>query len=80
LAEATKVFGEVRAGRRAQASARQAMCSAEVALFTATACFAPQAAASAASKRGISGPWVRKSERSTALTAAMSASVTSCRP
>ena len=61
-------------------SARQAMCSPAVALFTAMACATCWRAANASSKAGTCGPWVRKSERSTSQTAAMSASETSWRP
>ena len=46
----------------------------------ATACRAPQASVSAASKRGTPGPWVSQSERSTATTASMSSGWMSCRP
>jgi hypothetical protein len=75
------VFGEVHSRSPAPSpSARQAMCSAAVALLTATACRAPQYAASAVSKRGTVGPWVSQSERSTSTTASMSSAATSCLP
>ena len=61
-------------------SARQARCSALVALLTATASAAPQCAASARSNAGTAGPWVRKSERRTSTTAWMSSSLIVWRP
>ena len=76
LAEARKLFGEVHTREPGpMPSARQAMCRPAVALLTATACATPCSAAKLASKRGTSAPCVRNSERSTAVTAAMSSSV-----
>ena len=76
-----KVFGTVHSRSPSLSPiARQAMCSAAVALFTATACAAPTRDATAASNRVTAGPCVRKSDRSTATTASMSAWVMSWRP
>ena len=81
MAEATKVLGTVQSQSPSPSpSARQATWSEEVAEFDATAWTAPVAAATAASNRGTAGPWVRKSERSTAVTASMSSWSMSCRP
>jgi hypothetical protein len=78
LAEATKVLGTVQSRSPLPSpSAAQAICSAEVALLTATPCSARTCAATACSKRGTAGPCVRKSERSTLTTASTSAWVTS---
>lgn len=71
--EATKLFGDVQSrppGPRSRA--RQAMCKADVALFTATPPRAPAREASACPKAGAFGPCVSKSERSTSRTASIS--------
>ena len=66
LAEATKVMGLVhKRSPGPKPKAKQAKCSAEVALVVATACCAWQYFATAASKLGTTGPCVKKSERST---------------
>ena len=81
LAEATKVLGTVHTTSPGPTpSARQAMCSAEVALFTATACGTRHSAANAASSLPIAGPWVSQSDRNVSTTASMSASSIHCRP
>ena len=73
LAEAAKVMGEVIASSPLRRpAARHARCSAAVPLQTATAYLAPVYAHSAASNSLTLGPCVRKSERMTAETAAMS--------
>ena len=81
LALARKVMGEVHSQSPGPSpSARQARCSAEVALLAAMPWGAPTRAATASSKRGTTGPWVRKSERSTSTTASMSLREIDCRP
>jgi hypothetical protein len=56
------------------------MCKADVALLTATACLTLQYLDIAISKLGTTGPWVKKSERITFITASISASDIDCRP
>ena len=80
LADARKLLGLVHTREPGPTpSARQARCKATVALLTATAWATPWQAAKAASKRGTCVPWVRKSERSTSVTARMSSSLTDWR-
>ena len=81
FADATNVLGTVQSeSPLPRPSARQAMCSAEVALLTATACAAPVRAPRPPRTAGSAGPCVRKSERRTAETASTSACVMSWRP
>src|SRR6187455_2824775 len=61
-------------------AAQAAACSAAVPLLTTTASAVPARSASASSNASTTGPVVSQSERSTAATAAMSASSTHWRP
>ena len=72
MADATNVLGEVQSRSPGPSpSAMQAICSAEVALLTATAC-GRRNSASAASNRGTIGPCVSQSEQRTDTTASIS--------
>src|SRR5690606_2813851 len=81
LAEATNVLGDVQSQSPGpRPSARQEICSADVALLTATACLAPVCVMTLCSNWGILGPCVRLIDLRTPMTASISACVMSCCP
>ena len=81
LAEATKVIGVVQTiSPLLTPNAKQAMCKADVAEFTATAKSALTAFLTESSNKGVCGPCVKKSDFKTLMTESISFLSISCLP